>query len=265
MSDVNPPESLQSITNRLDKFIEDENALNNDNLPITHLQNLNFKQKVSDVGRVLYSSWQQEGATGKATLVGAAATQIYERSRIPEIIAPPIAVEVFNSTNGSTFKTGLVLGGLVMGQQLVIGSVWAETLSRFNNVTTAITTHFPKTSELAEDIGPAKNRKWYSNIREGLSGFFTYGTTPFLIAQKTYQPELTRKEAHITAARISASIGIVGLVFGKTITEIVQEVPAEYQDDIVNVIGKPYLWMGLAALYEIPRFAKKRLDRKKLV
>ena len=223
---------------------------------------LTFRDKVRDVSGELREAWDEENLAGKSVLVGAAVTQVYERSRIPEIIAPPIAIEVFQNTNGSTFATGLVLGSIVMGQQLIIGGVWAETLSRFDKVTQAITRNFPKTAELAEDIGPAQDRKWYSNIREGLSGFFSFGTTPFLVAQKTYQPELTRAEAHKTSARISAMIGIVGLLFGKAVTEVIQEVPPEYQDDIVNVIEKPYLWIGLAASYEVPRLIQKRRARR---
>jgi len=223
---------------------------------------LTFKEKIADVGHTLGESWNEEGVTGKAVLTGAAITQFYERSLIPEVIAPPIAIEVFQRTNGSTLSTGLVLGGLVMAQQLVIGGVWAETLNRFEKVSQKITEHFPKTKELAEDIGPAKERNLFSNVREGFSGFLSYGTTPFLIAQKTYEPELSRKEGHKTAARISLSIGLAGVAIGKAITEVIQELPAEYQDDVVRVIEKPYTWIGLAALYEVPRFVKKRMERR---
>ncbi len=223
---------------------------------------LTFKEKIADVGHTLGDSWREEEVVGKTILASAAITQLYERSRIPEVIAPPIAIEVFQRTNGSTLSTGLVLGGLVMAQQLVIGGVWAETLSRFEKVSQKITQHFPKTAELAEDIGPAKDRKWHSNVREGFSGFLSYGTTPFLIAQKTYDPELSRKEGHRTAARISLCIGMAGVVIGKALTEVIQELPADYQDDVVRVIEKPYTWIGLAALYEVPRFIKKRLDRR---
>lgn len=223
---------------------------------------LSFREKVSEVKGAFTESWQQASLGGKAILFGAAGTQIYERLRGPEWVAPPIAVNVYMET-GSAAKTAITLGGLVAAQQFAIGGTWAETLSRYGKVSEKVGEHFPKTVELAEDIGPQKNRKWYSIFREGFSGFTAYGTTPFLVAQKTYEPEMSRKELHKTSARVTTAIGLAGVVFGKALVEIVEEAPPQYQDDIINVIEKPWPWIGLAAAWELPRFIKKRIARHK--
>ncbi len=221
-----------------------------------------FREKLGDVRNTFTETWRDASVWGRSVLGLAIGAQAYERLRIPEIIAPPIAVEVYLST-GSAAKTALTLGGLVAGQQFVIGATWAETLTKYGKVAEKVGEHFPKAVELAEDIGPAKERKWYSNIREGFAGYFTYGTTPFLIARKTYEPGLPRKDAHKTAARITTAIGIAGVAVGKALVEVVEELPAEYQDDAIRVLEKPYTWIALAAIIEVPRFVSKRFDRRK--
>lgn len=231
-------------------------------LPLPNPENLSFLDKLADVGTTLKKSWENASLWGKTTLGLAMGAQIYERARIPEIIAPPIAVEVYLNT-GSAAKTALALGGLVAGQQFIIGATWAEALTSYGEVAEKVGKNFPKTVELAEDIGPEKDRKWHSNIREGFAGYFNYGTTPFLVAQKTYEPTLSRKKAHLTSARITGSIGLAGVVVGKTLVEIIEELPPQYQDDAINIAESPLTWISLAAAFEGPRLIGKRLKRRK--
>jgi hypothetical protein len=229
--------------------------------PQPEIENVSFMEGFRNVRESLSDSWHASSAYGKSLLFLSATTQAYERFRIPEIIAPPLAVNVYLET-GSAAKTALTLGGLVGVQQLVIGQTWAETLAQHENVAKVIGDNFPKTVELAEDIGPSKNRKWYSSIREGASGFGTFGTTPFVISKKMYEPESTRKELHKTAARVTGSIALAGVFFGKAAVEIIEELPPEQQVDVVDILEKPYFWIGLAALWELPRFIKKRVNRR---
>lgn len=237
-----------------------ENNIGNESQAML-LSDSSFGEKLGKVKNTFVESWSNASVWGKGILFGAIGAQAYERFRIPEIIAPPLAIEVYMET-GSAAKTGLALGGLVAAQQFVIGATWAEALTKYGDVADSVGDNFPKTVELAEDLGPEINRRWYSSVREGVSGFFTFGTTPFLIAKKTYEPEMSRKEAHKTAARVTTAIGITGVVFGKVAVEIIEELPSEYQDDVLAILEKPYLWIGLAALWEVPRFINKRVNRK---
>lgn len=200
---------------------------------------------------------------GKTIQVTALTTQIVERARVSEFIVAPVAVNVLRDTQ-SPAVTSLAILAMVGTMQGAIGHSWAEAIDKSSATVAAINSEFPKLNELAEDIGPAREKKWYSHLREGASTFLTYGVTPFVVAEKINNPEMTRREMHISTAKMTGKCALFGFGAAYAISETLLRIDPEAASTAMDVIDKPYTWMGLAALFEAPRFIKKRYNRHKV-
>ncbi len=222
----------------------------------------NMKERLGRVALAFKDDWSEEDALGRSVQVAAVAAQGIERSRVSEWGIVPAAFSVLQTT-GSPVLTGTALFGMIAGSQALISHTWTEAMNRSPKTVDAINNEFPKLVEVAEDMGPAKDKKWYSHIREGLSSLLVYGVTPFVVSEKIREPEMTSRQLHASAAKLTGKCALAGFGLSFTVAEVLTNVDQNVATDIINVIDKPYFWFGLAMLMEIPRFVAKRFGRNK--
>ncbi|MDB5163944.1 MAG: hypothetical protein JWS12_562 [Candidatus Saccharibacteria bacterium] len=222
-----------------------------------------FLGKLRTVIAAIRSDWKRESNAGKVWLVSAMVGQAGERTHLlTEATIAPIAAHVLRSTH-SPWMTGVALFSMVGAAQEGIAATWVEGMHRAPETTEAVYTQFPKTIELAEDLGAATDRNLLSNVREGISSFATYGVTPYVVAEKLANPETTKKQSHITAAVMSGKCAVTGFVLGVGVGEFAVHNPA-VGNHVVNWLEKPWIWWGITAVLEGPRLINKRLQRRKM-
>ena len=218
--------------------------------------------RIAEVDRTLAAEWDKENLTGKAWLAAAALGQLGERTHLlTEVTIAPAAVHVFEHTH-SPWIGGLSILAMVGAAQGAIAGSWVEGLDRAPETTEAIYTNFPKMVEYAEDVGVSRERHWYSNVREAVSSFASYGVTPFVIAEKIADPETTKKQSWFTAAQMTGKCALTGFVVGSGVFEYAMHDPARGQT-IMHWAEKPWIWMAIAGVIEGPRLAGKRWARLK--
>jgi hypothetical protein len=223
---------------------------------------LSLRQKLGNVMLGVKSDWAENSASGKTVQVAALAGQAAERLRISELVLAPTVVDVFRDTQ-SPLKTSLAAFAIVFGAQGFISTTWAEAMDKSPETVDAINTNFPKLTEYAEDIGMSKKRRWYSHIREGWSTFWSLGVTPFVVAEKIQTPDIDRKDLHVRAAALTGKCALTGAGIAYGFSEFVMHQDPEVATKMLDIVGNPLLWIGMAYGVELPRFVGKRLERRR--
>ena len=224
--------------------------------------NMLWHQKLGAVATGFRIDWQNNNTVGRIAQIGAITGQAAERLKLSEVLIAPMVVSVFNQTN-SPPKTAVAAFGMVFAMQGFIGSTWAEAMDKSPETVERLNQHYPKMLGYAEDIGTAKNRRWYSHIREAYSTFFSLGVTPFIVAEKIQNPDVRRNELLRKAAALSGKCALVGAGLGYGLSEIVLSQNHQNAGTILDYAGNPLVWMSLALGLEVPRFVGKRIERSR--
>lgn len=219
-----------------------------------------LRQRMGNVALGFKNDWRDANPWGKSVQVAALGGQILERVRISETVIAPAVVGILNETRNPNL-TSLALLGMVGVSQGLISHSWAEAMDKTPKTVEAINEGFPGLVEMAEDIGPAKDRKWYSSIREGAAAFLSYGVTPFIVADRLNNPKMTRGELHKQAAQLTGKCALFGFGLSRVVGEVVVRSNEQVATAILNVLEKPYVWFGIAMAFEAPRLIAKRIER----
>ena len=245
----------------------DANMPNDDLLPLIYSDDLlppnavKMRQKIGQAAIAIKTDWNEGSLADKGTLTAALIAQVAERLRLSEIFIPPIAINVLQNTH-SPALTGLAIAGLVGVVQGGIGVTWAHAMHSAENTVGQVNEQFPKLVEFAEDIGKDKDRRWYSGIREGATSFLSLGVTPFIVAEKTVEPTTSERESISTAIKMTGRCALFGFFLGLGVGEVATHLPPDKAQELLDVAGNPWLWIGLAYSYEVPRYLSKRKARK---
>lgn len=232
------------------------------NVDIESRAKVRIKDRIGIVGRELREDWRSSDRYGKAIQVGAVAGQVLERVRISETVIAPTAIHILRETQSPNLASLAVLG-MVGLSQAIISHTWVEAMYKTPRMVESVNQNFPGLTELAEDIGPSKERHWYSHVREAYSSFLTYGVTPFVIAERITKPDIPKSKMHLRAAEMTGKCALFGLVLTQAVGQAITHGNEKVGDVILNILERPYVWFGAAMAVEAPRFIGKRIQRYK--
>jgi hypothetical protein len=159
-----------------------------------------------------------------------------------------------NNLLENTFVTGAVTGGTSMLEQSLLGVTMAKCIPKF-----------PKTLNLLQTKFDAQPIEKKSLFRKFTTGFFI-GTPAYLTCDNIKEPKTTQqnvKEAIGVAALIGGGVAAVSGTTG-----FVSDLGTIYgfkdaAETFINILEKPYTYVGLFGLIKGPGFINKRLNRKK--